>query len=86
MDTISAKQVKGAVDQTSAQEITGQKTIKAMLICDKVRGTHHIVISQGFIYWTDEPTILDQDGNARMGMVDGSLETQYYEDGKWRTN
>ena len=86
MDTISAKQVKGAVDQSSNQIIAGQKTFAEQLVIDKQRGTHDVVISQGFIYWTEDPANLDEDGNTRMGMVDGNLATQYYEEGKWRTS
>ena len=85
MDTISAKQVNGAVDQSSNQKIAGQKTFTEQLVIERQRGTHHVVISEGFIYWTDDPANLDEDGNTRMGMVDGNLETQYYEGGKWRT-
>ena len=77
--------VKGAVDQNSSQEISGQKTFTAPLIIDKHRESHHIVNYQGFIYWAVDPAILDQEGNARMGMVEGSLSTQQYEDGGWRT-
>jgi hypothetical protein len=83
MDQIKAKQVNGMVDQSSRQEILGEKTFKAPLIIDRLGETHHIVAIEGFLYWAQDPTRLNQDGNFRIGVVGTTLQMQSFSDGRW---
>ena len=84
MDTIQAKQVNGAVDKTAVQDITGEKTFKAKLVIDKKRESHHMVMYQGFVYWAAESAQLEEEGNYRMGIIDGFLTTQQFIEGTWQ--
>lgn len=86
MEKIHVKQVEGALDLESPQSITGQKTFTAPLVIDKQEESHHMVNHKGFIYWVLDTSNLYQEGNYRIGMVDGSLVSQQYENGRWITS
>ncbi len=84
MDKILAKQVENMVDQSSEQQIGGEKTFTTAVF-DAGANSHHMVNFEGFIYWTTNTKSLNQDGNYRMGMIEGFLRTQQYSEGMWNT-
>ncbi len=83
MDVIKAKQVEGAVDTLTNQKIRGTKTFDSQVIYDKSTEAHYITMSRGILFWAQDPTRLDSDGNFRMLVINGSLVTQKFYDGTW---
>ena len=69
MDKISAKQIEGVVDTTSAQVIEGVKSFSDPLhiLNRQDRSIMGMRIDGLFIYWLSDLEQLDQVGNIRMG-------------------
>ncbi len=88
MQMISAKQVEGAVDTSSAQNIDGEKTFSAPVAFTNpdVSQFAGMKIDGLYLYWLKSLDSLDQDGNLRMGPnpETNQLSMQYYELGMWQ--
>ena len=69
MDKISAKQIEGVVDTTSAQVIEGEKTFSdPMRILNRQDPSIMGMRIDGlFIYWLRDFEQFDQQGNIRLG-------------------
>jgi hypothetical protein len=83
MGKILAKQVEGGVDLNSEQIIAGRKTFSAPIICQNKQASHATVNEDGFVYWVQDVEVLEQQGNFRMGVVDGRLSMQHFHEGQW---
>ena len=83
MDQIHAKQVIDVVDISNDQQINGKKSFNNKTDFLNQGGAFHMVIDQGFIYWVTDVNNYNQDGNVRMGMVDGIIKLQSYSGGSW---
>ncbi len=83
MEQIQAKQVQGAVDTRSDQNVDGMKTFMSPTVFDSMGNSHSIVISGGMIYWAQDINNRDEDGNFRMGVDRGLFVQQAYSDGRW---
>jgi hypothetical protein len=83
MDQIHAKQVIDVVDKTNDQEINGKKTFNNTTNFQNNAGAYHLVINQGFLYWTADLNNLNIEGNVRMGMIDGVIKLQVFSGGSW---
>ena len=83
MDQIHAKQVIDVVDKSTDQQINGKKTFNNKTNFLNQGGSFHMVIDQGFIYWVTDVNNYNQDGNVRMGMIDGTIKLQMYAAGSW---
>ncbi len=69
METITAKQVEGAVDTTTDQSIGGVKSFTSTVnffpadptqfVCIKIEGL--------YIYWLKDSNIMDNEGDMRIG-------------------
>jgi hypothetical protein len=85
MNKILSKQVENIVDLDSQQDITGRKTFQSNTTFSRGSKSHHMIASEGFIYWVSNVSILDEDGNYRMGIIDNNLVSQQYFEGIWTT-
>jgi hypothetical protein len=83
MDQIHAKQVIDVVDKSTDQQINGKKTFSTKTNFLNQGSSFHMVIDQGFIYWVTDVNNYDQEGNARLGMIDGTIKLQSYSGGSW---
>ena len=83
MDQIHAKQVIDVVDKSNDQQINVKKSFNNKTDFLNQGGLFHMVIDQGFIYWVTDVNNYNQDGNVRMGMVDGIIKLQSYSGGSW---
>lgn len=79
MSRIKSKQVEGAVDTFSSQEVTGQKTFSSAQAF--TGGVTAVVISEGYIYWAMNPQNLDEDGNSRMRIENGQMQIEVFQGG-----
>jgi len=86
MGKILSKQIKGAVDLNSNQIIGGKKTFSAPIICLNQESSHHIVQANGFIFWVQNPEKLEEEGNYRLGIVEGQLSIQHFSENQWIIN
>jgi hypothetical protein len=78
---MKAKQIQNCLDTVSAQEVTGEKHFAApQTFAGEPKS---IVIHDGFIYWATNPQVLNENGNTRLSMVSGSLQTEIYDAGRW---
>jgi hypothetical protein len=84
MTKVLAKQVEGAVDQTTSQEISGVKTFTAPVIHHPMGQDFFMVMYQGFVYWTIDPDQLHLEGNFRIGVEEGSFVMQFNDRGNWQ--
>lgn len=84
MSNIKAKQVEGALDTNSTQDVTGAKRFAAPVT---VLGTsaNHIVLSNGFIYFVQNAALLNQEGNSRVWVAAGVVKTETYLRGQWQS-
>lgn len=88
METITAKQVEGAVDSSTDQNIAGVKSFTSpvnffpndslQFACLRVEGL--------YLYWIKEATALENEGNYRFGPSQSlsSLTFQIFQEGKWK--
>jgi len=83
MDQIHAKQVIDVVDISNDQQINGKKSFNNKTDFLNQTGSFHVVIDQGFVYWVTDTNNYNQDGNVRIGMVDGTIKLQKYSSGSW---
>ncbi|MDP1728280.1 MAG: hypothetical protein Q8M15_15940 [Bacteroidota bacterium] len=90
MEMISAKQVEGVVDTTSAQNIEGEKTFTAPAsFTNPVGGTFAGMKIDGlYLYWLNSYNFLDEEGNLRIGPNPDTLllTMQRFEMGIWKDN
>jgi hypothetical protein len=88
METISAKQVEGAVDVTSDQSIGGEKSFTSpanffptdpgQFECLRIEGL--------YLYWLKDRSKFENDGNMRIGpsMSYSCPTLQEFKDGSWK--
>ena len=86
MGKILAKQVVGSVDTTSEQVVEGKKTFAAPVVFQKKESTHSMINHDGFIYWAKDTKKLEQEGNYRIGIINSTLQTQYFLNGNWENS
>ena len=83
MDRIKVKQVEGALDDKSDQEVTGSKAFAAPQhfpgegFCMSLHG--------GYIYWRQSQGVLDEPGNTRIRGWEGTLLIEFFNGGIWTT-
>jgi|TARA_B110001452_G_scaffold251162_1_gene239971 hypothetical protein len=77
MSKINAKQIDGALDTSSSQQVTGQKTFSSAQTF--LGGMQSVIINDGYIYWVANPNMLNEDGNSRMRLVNGILEIEVHQ-------
>ncbi len=85
MGKILAKQVLDVMDQQSDQKIKGVKVFMEKTIFDSGKQKHHVVNEHGFIYWAMNFDRLNEEGNFRMGVVEGKLVQQKFFKEDWIT-
>lgn len=83
MEQIQAKQVQGAVDTRTDQDVDGLKTFMSPVVFNNMGTSHSIIISGGMIYWAQDINNRDEEGNFRMGVDQGLFVQQAYNDGNW---
>jgi hypothetical protein len=80
MAKLTAKQVEGVLDTSSTQEVTGQKTFSSAQAFSGAGQS--IVIAGGYIYWVNNPTVLNDHGNTRLSFQNGQMLIEVFE-GDW---
>lgn len=88
MEKVQVKQVEGAVDNSTNQVIAGEKTFNNPAT---FKGTDtgglpiYTRMEGGFIYWTKNPTVINAEGNMRLGKhsTTGKPSVQLYKGGVW---
>ena len=86
MGKIESKQVNGVVDNLSDQLVHGHKTFAHAVSFSKghQQTTDFMIhIRDGFIYWVSDVENLEEDGNHRLGFINGNFELQCYSGGNW---
>jgi hypothetical protein len=87
MEKVQVKQVEGAVDDFSGQNIDGEKTFLTSTNFKSKNAASGVVIriEDGFIYWTKNPFVLNAEGNMRLGKhpTTGAPSVQLYKGGAW---
>lgn len=87
MDKISAKQIEGVVDTTSAQSIDGEKTFArpTTFLAQMGKEFTCMCIDGLNLYWLITPGQFDQEGNKRLGIdpESGLFGLQEYKGGMW---
>lgn len=78
MDRLKVKQVEGAMDTVSAQDVSGEKRFSAPQAF--LGESWNIVIANGFIYWVQNPATLDELGNSRLRIEEGLLVVEIFQD------
>jgi len=78
---VQAKQIQGCLDLSSRQEVTGQKTFSTAQIF--TGPTQSIVLSDGYIYWVNDPLVLDELNNSRLSISNGVMVIEVYNEGRW---
>ena len=84
MSNIKAKQVEGALDMSSTQDVSGVKRCSAPVT---VLGTsaYHMVLSNGCIYFVQNASVLEQEGNSRLWVAGGTVKSEVYMRGQWQS-
>jgi hypothetical protein len=80
MDRLKAKQIEDAMDTVSTQVVSGEKRFAAPQAF--LGSQWHIVIADGYIYWVQNPEILDDFGNQRLLIENGQLIIETFQ-GQW---
>jgi hypothetical protein len=80
MDRIKPKQISNCLDTVSAQEVSGVKQFSAPQVF--LGQPQSVVITGGFIYWAANADQLDDFGNSRLSMENGTLVLEFF-DGQW---
>lgn len=80
MDRLKAKQIEDAMDTVSTQVVSGEKRYSAPQAF--LGSQFHIVISDGYVYWVQNPDILNEFGNNRLLIENGQLFIENYQ-GEW---
>ena len=80
MDKIPVKQVEGAVDINTSQRIEGTKSFNEIIIAQDLVNGPFMRFNGGFIYWLQHENLFDEIGNSRIGLVNGVLTMQTYQD------
>ena len=83
MDRIKAKQVEGAMDLSSGQTVTGTKSFSAPM--QFTGGEATMVAYQDALYWCQRENALEEVGNARLRIVEGSLIIEVFDGEIWTT-
>jgi uncharacterized protein with LGFP repeats len=91
MEKVQVKQVEGAVDNSTNQNIAGEKTFMNPATFRNTEpggSTSFIRMEGGFIYWTKNAAVLNAEGNMRIGKhpTTGSPTMQTYKGGVWTDN
>ena len=83
MDRIKVKQVEGAMDLSSGQQVTGTKSFSAPQ--QFTGGATIMVAYQDAMYWCQRENILEEPGNSRLRIQEGSLIIETYNGEAWVT-
>ncbi len=88
METISAKQVEGAVDTSTEQNIGGVKSFTSPVnfISENVEGYACIRAEGLYLYWLKDQSHFYSDGDLRLGpgLSTEGLSFQKFREGEWR--
>ena len=77
MAKLTAKQIDGVLDTSSDQEVSGQKTFSSAQAF--TGGEQSMVISGGYIYWVQNPTNLNEQGNTRLRFQNGQMQVEVFD-------
>tara|TARA_R110001592_G_scaffold43005_1_gene139504 strand:- start:28606 stop:28860 length:255 start_codon:yes stop_codon:yes gene_type:complete len=81
MDRIKAKQVEGAMDLSSGQQVTGTKSFSAP---QQFTGGQMIMVAyQDAMYWCQQEGVLEEPGNSRLLVQEGSLVIEVFDGEAW---
>jgi len=84
MSKIAAKQIENVLDTNSNQEVLGIKTFKSQVVFDQIEEGYKMLIHEGFIYWVQDISAINFEGNYRIGVVEGIFSMQNYMDNQWQ--
>jgi len=83
MERINVKQVEGALDTQSGQEVKGSKAFSAP---QHFPGENTCLsLYQGYIYWTRTQGVLAETGNLRMQAREGRIFVETFDGREWIT-
>lgn len=81
MDRIKVKQVEGAMDLSSGQEVTGTKSFSAPQ--QFTGGEITMVAYQDALYWCQREKVLEDAGNSRLKIQEGTLIIETFNGETW---